>query len=172
MDLKLLLTGAYTGKWHEASRAARLEYKKGGIVTRLITPRALQEILQPPSVEDQRLCKWMVNRETGVFVALAGWIHSGVWKRGLDVAVRSDSWKYLRELLQVGAKGSLSDTPWSFNVWYHKTCTAVSNLMHAPMEQADGSRRKMPRVVVTFTPGCDDVEEVLSYDMSDGNGEP
>ncbi len=85
------------------------------------------------------------------------------------MAAKEPSWMIFRELLFVGAQGSVGR--WSSNVWKEKTRKAVSKLQKTPLEQKDGSLRRMPTIVVTATnDGENDdlmVDAILSLDLTD-----
>jgi hypothetical protein len=170
LDIALLRMGASNAEtWETAAQKARNEYLEGGIASCMITSSALEHILARPSPEDRVLCQWILDVKQGVFVALAGWLAGGAWKRSPEVAAEALSWKILRELLFVGAQGSVGT--WSSIVWKEKTYKAVSKLMKTPLEQKDGSLRCMPKVVVTATKddGNADfmVDEIVSLDLTE-----
>jgi hypothetical protein len=65
------------------------------------------------------------------------------------VAAKEPSWMIFRELLFVGAQGSVGR--WSLNVWKEKTHITVCKLQETQLEVRDDSLRLMPTVVVTAT---------------------
>jgi hypothetical protein len=147
LDIALLRMGASNAEtWETAAQKARNEYVQGGIASCMITPSALEHILARPSPEDRVLCQWMMGTSQGVFVTLAGWLAGGAWRRTPEVAAKAPSWKLFRELLFVGAQGSVGT--WSSNVWKEKTHQAVCKSQETPLEQRNGSLCRMPTVVV------------------------
>jgi hypothetical protein len=170
LDIALLRMGASNAEtWETAAQKARNEYLQGGIASCMITSSALEHILARPSPEDRVLCQWILDVHQGVVIALTGWLAGGAWKRSPEVAAEAASWKILRELLFVGAQGSVGT--WSSNVWKEKTYKAVSKLIKTPLEQKDGSLRCMRKVVVTATNDGENanfmVDEIISLDLDE-----
>lgn len=151
LDAELLWTGAVEARWERAAEAARSECDASRPMSHFVHPTALENILQPPSAQDRALIRWILR--TDVFAAIGGWYNSSACRRSPEVAAKAKSWRLFHELLLVGHKSTLDiETTMSFN---DEINIAAKNLMAAPMEQRDGSKRPMPRVyLVCAAEGC------------------
>lgn len=164
LNIPLLELGASSAeRWEKEAAHARMEYEEGGIASKLVTLGALDEILERPNKQDFELCQWLLKPET--LKALAGWIASKTWKCELEVAIRAESWQKLRALLYVGAQGSAGTLTKA--AWRRKTLKATQALRKTGMEQADGSTKKMPEVIVDSDYDPDD--DLSSH--GDGHGD-
>eukprot|EP00550_Attheya_septentrionalis_P000063 CAMPEP_0198287470 /NCGR_PEP_ID=MMETSP1449-20131203/6271_1 /TAXON_ID=420275 /ORGANISM="Attheya septentrionalis, Strain CCMP2084" /LENGTH=416 /DNA_ID=CAMNT_0043985429 /DNA_START=99 /DNA_END=1349 /DNA_ORIENTATION=- len=120
-------------------RAVRQEVSKKLLSTALVSDP--DRWLEPVKAQDADLVEW-IARSAGIYESLAGWIVGGAWKRSADIARTAPSWRKVRELLVLGARGSSGEI--KGGGFIAASLTLANELRATPQEAKDGSFFTMP----------------------------